>query len=124
MRSDYNLIREILIAVEDTPANREPDIDLPNRDRDTVLEHLELLIDKGLLEGHIQKSGMGDERILAVNVIRMTALGHDFIKAARNEAVWSKVMKTIKEKGSSAPFEILQALLKRAATEHFFGPSS
>jgi hypothetical protein len=114
-----DLVRDILLAAEQTPANSFPKIEIPGQDEDAVLEHLELLIEAGLLEGKVRHSGMGGSRILLVHVDRLTWKGHEFLANARNEQVWSKTKAFLKERGGSMSFEIVKALLVKIAAQHF-----
>jgi hypothetical protein len=121
MRLDMDVVRRILIAIEATPANQYPDdVTLPDVDENTVLEHLELLIEHGLLEGRVIPSGIGsDGRLLAVSIQRMTWKGHEFIDTARNEAVWERTKAVVKEKGGSLSFDLIKGVLFKVAAQHF-----
>lgn len=119
MRFDMDVARQILLAIEATPANQYPDdVTLENVDEDTVLEHIALLIDKGLIDGKTIPGGMGDKRLYGVHIEGLTWNGHEFLANARNEQVWSKTKSFVKEKGGSISFEILKALLVKIAAQH------
>jgi hypothetical protein len=115
VKRDDDLIREILTQVEAAPANAIPKVSLPERDPNEVLEHLELLREAGLLEAKVAHSGRGGARIDKVIVTRMTWTGHEFLQNARNEEVWQRTKKLVKERGGSVSFEILTALLVQTA---------
>jgi len=119
MRLNFDLVREILLAVEQAPANRPVKVDLQDRDRDDVLEHLELLIDNGLLKGRVMPSGMGGKRIYDIHVEGLTWKGQEFLENARNDQVWRKALALIKEKGMSASLEVLTTLLVKVMSQHF-----
>jgi predicted ArsR family transcriptional regulator len=121
MQFDIDVARRILLAIEATPANQYPeDVVLPDVDENDVLEHLECLIEDGLVDGTVAESGMGgDGRILAVHLTRLTRKGHDFLANARNDQVWNKTKVFVKEKGGAVSFEILKAVLIKMAAQHF-----
>jgi hypothetical protein len=125
VRRDPDLIRQILLSAESTPANKPPVLKVPGVDQDVLYEHLELLIEQGLLEGSVLLSSAGyGPRIFKVHITRMTAGGHDFLDSVRNDQVWKKVLKRVAEKGGSASIEILVMLGKQYAKELFFGPGT
>jgi len=119
MRLDFDLVREILLSVEQTPANSPVSVDFQNRDRDDVLEHLEILIDRGFLEGRVMRTGMDNKRIYDIHIERLTWEGQEFLANARNDQVWRKTLALIKEKGGSASFEVLKTLLVKVVSQHF-----
>jgi len=119
MRLNFDLVREILLTVEHAPANRPVKVDFQDRDRDDVLEHLEILIDRGFLEGRVMRSGMDNKRIYDIHIERLTWEGQEFLANARNDQVWRKTLALIKEKGGSASFEVLKTLLVKVVSQHF-----
>lgn len=122
MKLDLDLVRDILLDVEATPANQPANVNLPDRDEDAVLEHIELLIEAGLLDGSVLPSGMGKHRLYAANVARLTWDGHEFLDNARNDQVWARTKAIVKEKGGAASFAVVKGLLTATAL-HFFGLS-
>ena len=116
MKLDSDLARDILLAVEASPANRPAgDIDIDGRSRDEILEHVALLAEAGLIEARIQKSGMGGGRILAVHVQRLTWEGHEFLNHARNDGLWARAKQVVISKTGTLSFELLSEALKRLA---------
>jgi hypothetical protein len=123
VRLDIDLIREILLSIEVTPANHDAgSINLPDRDEDEVLEHLDLLNERGLIIANVVRSGSSRKGVYAVFVKRLTAKGHEFLANARNEEVWNQTKRIVKEKGGSASFEIITGLVTQVAAK-FFGLS-
>lgn len=117
MTRNFEIIRQILLAVEKTPSG-DPIQTLNwegEADEAEVGEHLQLLIEAGLVEGKVVAV-----RPLMFVIHRLTWSGHDFIANARNDTVWKKVMAEAKEKGSSVTMTLLEKMLNRAA-EKFIG---
>lgn len=120
MRFDPEIARNILLAVEETEANQRPkDINLPEVPQDTLVEHIELLNEAGLLEATLVPSGMGGQRYIYARVKRLTYAGHQFLADARNDSVWQKTVATVKEKGGSISVSVLTQLLAKMAAAHF-----
>ncbi|HEX8906332.1 MAG TPA: DUF2513 domain-containing protein [Longimicrobiaceae bacterium] len=120
MRLDFDLVRLILLEIEKSPANRDPDtVKVPGFDEDTVLEHLAIMAEKGLIDAEVIEAGSGDQRVVAAFVKRMTWEGHEFLDNARNDEVWSTTKKVVKEKGGSVSFDIFTAILTQVALNLF-----
>lgn len=119
MKLDYGLVREILLAMEAAPANTYPDLSLEDRDEAEVFEHVELLIEAGLIEGKAERGGMGEARIVGLYLERLTWDGHQFLANAKNEAIWRKATSLVVEKGGSITLELLKELLKSLALQQF-----
>jgi len=119
MKRDDDFIREILFQVEKTDANRRPVIHFPERDKDQLLEHLELLIDASLLEGQVARSSMRGPRVLKVQVERLTWEGQEFLETIRNEQVWGRIKKHLAEKGGGISFEVLKSLAIEVSKQVF-----
>ena len=111
MKRDMDLIRDLLLRIEETPANAHPDdIAVEGYDEAAINEHLEMLIQDGFVAGKVNYSGMGDERIYLVVVKRLTWKGHDFVDTIRNDTVWKNTKRTILEKGGAMSLEIVSAI--------------
>jgi hypothetical protein len=111
MKRDMDLIRALLLIVESTPANEYPgDVEPEGYSEDEVLEHLEMLVDAGFLEGKPITSSMGTERILHMHVVRLTWEGREFVDAVRSDAIWQKTKAKVVETGGSFTIDLLKSL--------------
>ena len=118
MRLDLDLVRQILLTAERAAPNQAVgSISVPGYDQDTVLEHLELLHERRLIEAHLLRSNQ--QRIAGAVVERLTWEGHAFLSDARNDEVWSRTKQIVKEKGGSASFEVVKALVAQVALNLF-----
>jgi hypothetical protein len=119
MRLNPELIREILILIEDRPAG-EPFEGLIKSDlsysQAEVNEHVQLLLDNGYLSGQ----WLGDHRNVPVkfSISGLTMKGHEFLANARNNTVWMKVMAQAQENGQSVGMTVLNGLLEQAAKKY------
>jgi hypothetical protein len=121
MKRDMELIRKILLAVEDSKdASRRgfrPEID--GYEDEVIQAHVGLLWNKGLLKAMDGSSRDGESYIIT----GLTWEGYDFIEAARNEAVWRKAIHVVMEKGGGITLEIMSQLLKKLLQQHVLGNS-
>lgn len=112
MKRDMDLVREILRQIEATESGKKVNLDIPNYDEDEISLHVELLIERGLIEGKAKASSDGSaHRILAYWITRMTWEGHDFLDAARNDTIWEKAKKKCLEATGGLAFSTLKACL-------------
>jgi len=118
MKRDMELVRQILIAIEDHPHAHAPDsIDVPDYDEETISYHLVLMAEAGLLL--VEESTTFQAHGPSAIVSRMTWDGHEFLDNARNDTVWTKVKAIVTAKGGSVSFEVLQAMVVEAAKSYF-----
>jgi hypothetical protein len=113
MKLDFNVVREILMTVEDAPAQQfVSSVSIEGVDKSVILEHVELLINDDFLDGStvIGEQGWPVE----FDISRLTMKGHAFVRNARNDTVWKKVTSEAKEKGVSVSMTILDGLLTKA----------
>ena len=114
MKRDMDLIRELLMWMEDQPAGYVGKVpDFPGRSSDEVGYHFHLMMQAGLIDGMPIRS-----LSLSSPMVRPTALtyaGHDFIEHARNDTRWNRAKQVIIETGRSMTVESLMLALKALA---------
>jgi len=117
MQMDPNIMRDILLQTEAHPAGQIIyRFNVEGHDEVEVNEHVELLIDAGLLEGKVIRIDRG----LPVRSVvkRLTFAGHQFLATARNDTIWKKVIARAKEKGMSTSMTVINGLLEAAAKKY------
>jgi Hypothetical protein (DUF2513) len=109
MKRDMDLIREILIQIQDhkVAEARSWQVRINGRDPAEVVEHVHLLVERGLVRGVPARSG-GYTHYLDPN---LTWEGHDFIVSARDDSTWARAKRTILERGGALVFEVLKQTL-------------
>jgi Hypothetical protein (DUF2513) len=115
MTRDFDLIRKICFQLEKAPSG-EPIEFLtfnPEIDEAEVGEHLEIMIEAGLVDGEVSNL-----RPLCFLIRRLTWSGHDFVNNARNETLWKRVIADAKAKGMSVTMTVLNGLLTKAAEKY------
>jgi hypothetical protein len=110
MRRDMDLVRAILLAVEDGDDNalRRKPLEIAGYDAAVVAGHAEIMQEAGLVDAHIVRPD-GEPPPLA-RVFRLTWAGHDFLAATRNDTIWAKTKQVVREKAGDVPFEIFKLL--------------
>lgn len=113
MKRDMNLIRQLVFHIEAASDQLDSStIKLPNYGQDEIGYHCELMKEAGLI--HADKTTDLDARYSEMMIYRLTWAGHDFLDAAKDDNLWNKVTKRIKDKVTSMAFDGLVALLKSA----------
>lgn len=109
MKRDMDLVRKILVAIEEYP---EPRGGVPltfegYSDQD-VSYHVKLLAEHGLIEA-IDCSTRGEFEWIAKSLVWD---GHDFIEAIRDDTRWSKAKKWVADTGKVLTLESLKLAVK------------
>lgn len=109
MKRDLELVRKMVLAVEEAPTGYAPQLSFDDYTGAQVGYHAYLLVDAGLAKGH-DVSTMGSEGPEAM-ITSLTWAGHEFAEAARDDTRWQKAMGLVKAKGGSVTLGILTQLL-------------
>ena len=115
MKRDVDLQRSILLFIEEySPAQGglEVRIQISGYDRPTVLAHTELLVEDGLIDGHVMRAQFG---IVDIGINKLTSAGHDAIAAAKDDTRWKKAKETAIKEGGSLTLSVLIEILKLEA---------
>lgn len=89
MKRDWDLVREILLALE-----AKPDADyglhaLAGFDNEKLAYHAQLLLDGGLIFGRVQRTHL--DRPTSVSMLRLTWAGHELLAHMQDPKVWEEV---------------------------------
>lgn len=112
MKRDMDMVRSILLAVEANPTD-EPmrEIDVPECSQDELVYHLSLVYDAGFINA-LTSGGLKGGHIAPLS---LTWSGHEYLEVIRDNAIWSKTKKTIKEKGGALSFELIKSVAMQYA---------
>jgi hypothetical protein len=115
MKRDMELIRLLLVQHE----TDEMPPELEKYSTDDVLYNYRLMADAGLIEA----SFVDGEGVIpaAINYIRLTWAGHDFLDATKDSKIWKMAKDHIIKPGASWTFSILVEWLKLEARRRVFG---
>ena len=98
MKRDWDLVRQILLCLEDregTQSHLEP-TEIEDRIPEDVSYHIYIMEQAGLIEATCSKYANAPMYCIAV---RLTWEGHEFLDAIRADTTWNKTKELIKEKG-------------------------
>ena len=112
MKRDLELIRKMVLELDDSPPGWGPDMKFPGYTEAEIGYHAYLLIDAGLARGR-------DASVLAAEapfgfITHLTQGGHEFAEAVKTEARWRKalsIVKVVKDKGESVSLGSLARLM-------------
>ncbi len=108
MKRDWELVRKILIAVEEIQSHSQQ-VDgnsIPGYDSPLVSYHIHLLKDAGLLEATCS-TYLNEPR--ECYAFELTWQGHEFLDQIRPQNIWNKTVAMIREKGLDLSFTTIKA---------------
>lgn len=100
MKRDDEYIRNMLFEME---ANEDSYVFLPSKinlshEDKKRKYHMELLLDYGYL------------RMISGRTVRLTAQGHDYLNAVRDEGIWQRTKASVAETGGSVALDVLKQI--------------
>ena len=114
MRRDMDLVRQLLVVLEDAEDTVPLEQVLPeNPNRRLVAYHLWLLMDAGLIDGSCQRAMDGTDFCL---VNRLTWQGHEFLATARDDSVWKEAKERLGGRIGDVGFQVVSDLLTALLT--------
>ncbi|HAV5547399.1 TPA: DUF2513 domain-containing protein [Acinetobacter baumannii] len=106
MKRDWEIIRQVLIAVEDDSFNKY----LENSEQiSNVVQHTLLLIEAGFLTGSYEYIFV-DDRDKTLDIDGLTWEGHDLLDTIRSKPVWENIKTSALDKGLELTFDVVKAL--------------
>lgn len=110
MKRDMELIRKIILNIESSQHGFvNNDLEIEGYISEQIDYHSYLIIQGGLAEG-ITTTNFQSSSPTAI-IRNLTWQGHEFAEAARNDSIWYRVSKIIKDKGEGMAFPIITQLL-------------
>lgn len=115
MKRDLDIIRNILLYIENADNNRIRIYDISvnlNLPIDVIKYHIDLLADKKfiILRGCATVLSPDYKPYDAIQIVRMTFDGCDYLEAIKNDTIWNNVKKDLKRIGGSASLDIVKTL--------------
>ena len=109
MKRDFDLIRKILLYVEE---NREEGSlmvnKLENYDNQTLISHCKLLADKGFLNGReLESLTPGNDDFQCYGI---TYEGYEFLDKIRDITIWGKIKRYAKENKMELAFNTINTI--------------
>lgn len=107
MKRDWELIRKIMIAIEEAPFDVHiSSFSIDGYDPEFVGYHLKLLSDARLIDSINSSS---DEMRYEYYVQELTLTGHEFLDNIRSDTNWNKIKKIVKDKGLELTFDTVKS---------------
>jgi Hypothetical protein (DUF2513) len=123
MERDMELVRKILLVLEQHPRGHAPErLAIEGYDDETVGYHVFLMGQDqgGLLHVAVTTVfGGASPQALAEHI---TWKGHEFLDSVKNETVWQRVKAAVVKKGGGASLEVVTALAVETAKTYFLEP--
>jgi len=116
MKRNWEVIKEILIAVEGSESPLNAKITLESFDDsklDVYYYHFDMLCGTNLVDSSID---MGQHGIKYFNIQSLTFEGHDFLDTIRSDTVWNKVKELSMKKSIELTFDSIKKLSALAIT--------
>lgn len=107
MKRDWELVREILLAVEALESSMQAlrSSEVGGYEPEIAAYHIHMLIEAGLIHGQCFQSTSGPRQCSARE---LTWAGHEFLDRIRSRSNWSKTVSLIREKGLDLSFETIK----------------
>ena len=114
MKRDMDLIRKILLKMEEAPDSYEGrEIVIEGHSQQEISFHLMLLDEAGL----VKATDLSSTRDCNWLPERLTDVGYDFLAAARNEEAWQRTLQEIGDRVDSEPLSFVLQHLKGEKTK-------
>lgn len=118
MKRDWDVIRNLLVEIEEQTYSDNYDLHLDNdaepRQLDILqIEMADLLLSKGFLTG--DRAAYSDGSLGLYN-LKLTWDGHELLDTLRDATVWNRIKEISRDKGVDITFESLKIMLSLALT--------
>ena len=107
MKRDWELIRQILLKIEESNGQHIMAEEMGVYPKEWVVYNMRMACQGGLIEGEGQAYMDGSCGFFVATGI--TSKGHDLLDQIRAEKTWAKTMDLIKEKGLDLSFDTIKA---------------
>lgn len=110
MKRDLDLIRKLVLAVEDWPSGSIPGaLEIEGYTSEQIGYHNYLLVDAGLAQG-VETTTLEDT-LPNWLLLHLTSAGHDFADAARSESIWNKAKNVVIENAGAVTIDVMKQVL-------------
>ena len=85
-------------------------------DRETVIAHVVLLVEAGLINANVHRLLNGPPKI---RISGLTWAGHDFLAVAKDDTIWAKAKKSVLAPAAGATWAVILEWMKEESLKHF-----
>lgn len=108
MKRDLDLLREILLEVEERgQPNELIDPQVEGRNELEISYHVMLASDAGLIKA-LDRTAIG---VFRWSASYLTWAGHEFLDASRDQAIWKEAKRAAESAGETVAFDVLKKTL-------------
>lgn len=120
MKRDWELIRKIMLAIEDLASTQQQvgEGDIKGYAPEVVSYHIMLLGQASLVKASCHKA-LGSN--VVCNASHLTWQGHEFLDKIRNQSMWNKTLMVLRDKGLDLSFDTIKAAAASVATSLITG---
>jgi len=112
MKRDLDLVIKLLQYFENRDSiSADQEVEIEGYEKHVVDYHLRRMYEGGLLDAEAICSSTTATRVIDVIPFGLSWEGHEFLDAAKNDAVVEKAKRKVGDKLTSLPFSILKELL-------------
>ncbi|MEO6527773.1 MAG: DUF2513 domain-containing protein [Gemmatimonadaceae bacterium] len=104
MKRDIDLVRQIMMNIEDLPSGPSMQFRMGEVDDPVVRAHLEMMISAGLVNGKITEPYGARGAVIIISGLSWE--GHEWIETVRDDGLWNEVKITVLNCGGALTFEI------------------
>lgn len=110
MKRNLDLIRHILLIIEDSSSDRLTISDFITEEYpgNVVSHHLKLLLDCGYIDA-VSRNTIGAPYTMFI-VHRMTSQGYDYLEAVKDNSIWDKTKTKLLELGGTATLDTVKTI--------------
>lgn len=112
MKRDWEIIREIMLKLEELPNNTEVVrlSDFPKEQHFSASYNAQLLVEAGLVEGQFSHFRGIDPKASDMLLRRLTWEGHELLDAIRSDSVWNKTKESFVSRGLDMTFDLVKSV--------------
>ena len=114
MKRDMDLVRSILLQVEDADGGCESgQLEFMGRSQAEVYYHIELMQQRGLIDATLRRDWNGG--VVYASISGLTWDGQDFLDSMRDDRVWARAKKAVKDSVGSTTFDVVKKVCSEVA---------
>lgn len=118
MKRNFDLIRSMLQDIENLPPGGVANsFSFEGTPSDVIAAHAVLLLEAGLVKGSARNPLRGGPPPFHISAL--TWEGHDFLAAAKNDAIWDRAKKTVLVPAAGATWAVVLEWLKAESLKTF-----
>jgi hypothetical protein len=108
MKRDLDLVRRIMLNIEELPPGPSMQFRMGEVDDPVVLAHIQLMIGAGLVNGKITEPHGARGAVIIISGLSWD--GHEWLETMRDQGLWDQTKAVLAENGAALSFELVRAV--------------